>query len=51
LEINLDSTFSRFNGNLANHYHFRCEKCRRIFDIDEPVDDDINERMALKNVL
>jgi len=48
LEIDLGNTSSRFNGNTANHYHFRCEKCRRIFDIDEPVDVSINERIARK---
>jgi Fur family peroxide stress response transcriptional regulator len=48
LEIDLGSTFSRFDGNPANHYHFRCEKCRRVFDIDEPVDEKINERIARK---
>jgi len=48
LEIDLGSTSSRFDGNPANHYHFRCEKCRRIFDIDEPVDEKINEKIARK---
>jgi Fur family peroxide stress response transcriptional regulator len=46
--MDLGSTSSRFNGNPANHYHFRCEKCRRVFDIDEPVDEKINERIARK---
>ena len=48
LEIDLGSTSSRFNGNAANHYHFRCEKCGRVFDIDEPVDEKINQRIARK---
>jgi Fe2+ or Zn2+ uptake regulation protein len=48
LEIDLGSTSSRFNGNPSKHYHFRCEKCRRVFDIDEPVDEEINERIARK---
>jgi len=48
LEIDLGSTFSRFDGNPTNHYHFRCEKCRRVFDIDEPVDEKINQRIARK---
>ena len=47
-EIDLGSTSSRFNGNSANHYHFRCEKCGRVSDIDEPVDAEINERIARK---
>jgi Fur family peroxide stress response transcriptional regulator len=48
LEIDLGSTSSRFNGNPANHYHFRCEKCGRVFDIDEPVDEEINEKISRK---
>lgn len=48
LEIDLGSMFARFDGNTTNHYHFRCEKCRRLFDIDEPVDEKINERVARK---
>jgi Fur family peroxide stress response transcriptional regulator len=46
LGIDSGSTSTRFNGNSANHYHFRCERCGRIFDIDEPVDEEINNRIA-----
>jgi Fe2+ or Zn2+ uptake regulation protein len=48
LEIDLSSTFSRFDGNPDNHYHFRCEKCGRVFDVDEAVDEKIDERVARK---
>ena len=40
---------SRFDGNSESHYHFRCEKCGHIFDIDEPVDHSIGERVAKNN--
>jgi Fe2+ or Zn2+ uptake regulation protein len=46
LELNLDGTVSRFEGRKAAHYHFRCEKCGRIFDLDEPVHHEMNERIA-----
>lgn len=39
---------SRFDGTTNNHYHFRCEKCGCIFDLDEPVDHSIEERVAQK---
>jgi Fur family peroxide stress response transcriptional regulator len=39
---------SRFDGNIENHYHFRCEKCGRLFDLDEPVDRSIEDRVARK---
>ena len=45
-ELNLNGTVSRYEGNQENHYHFRCEKCGRIFDLDEPVNNEINERIA-----
>ncbi|MBE9501051.1 MAG: transcriptional repressor [Dehalococcoidia bacterium] len=48
LELDLASTQSRFDGNQQSHYHFRCEQCGRIFDVDEPVDKEIDERVAQK---
>ena len=46
LELDLCGTFSRFDGRKDNHYHFRCENCERVFDVDEPVDGKIDERVA-----
>ena len=48
LELDLANHQSRFEANARNHYHFRCEQCGRIFDVDEPVDEEINERVARK---
>ena len=48
LEIDLSGTFSRFDGNSDNHYHFRCDKCGRVFDVDEPVNKELDERVARK---
>jgi Fe2+ or Zn2+ uptake regulation protein len=45
-ELNLSGTVSRYEGNRENHYHFRCEKCGRVFDLDEPVNRDINGSVA-----
>jgi len=47
-ELDLASTLSRFDGNSQDHYHFRCEKCGRIFDVDELVDKEIDDRVAQK---
>ena len=46
LELDFCSTSSRFDGRQKSHYHFRCENCGRILDIDEPVDNEIDERVA-----
>ena len=51
LELDLASTLSRFDGNSQDHYHFRCEQCGRIFDVDEPVDEEIDDRVAQKTGL
>ncbi len=47
-KLDLIGTLSRYDGNTQNHYHFRCEQCGYISDVDEPVDKEINERLAHK---
>jgi Fur family peroxide stress response transcriptional regulator len=47
-ELRLSGTASRYDGRQENHYHFRCEKCGRVFDLDEPVDRKLDERVAKK---
>jgi Fur family transcriptional regulator, peroxide stress response regulator len=37
---------SRFDGNPADHYHFRCEKCGSLFDLKSPVDYTLEQRVA-----
>ncbi len=44
--LSLSGAATRYEGRQENHYHFRCEKCGRVFDLDEPVDNKINERIA-----
>ncbi len=48
IELELAGNLSRFDGNTRPHYHFRCEKCGRVFDLEEGVDTSLNERVALK---
>lgn len=45
-ELKLKDTIARYEGKKGKHYHFRCDNCGRVFDIDEPVDKDIDERVA-----
>ena len=45
-ELNLSGTVSRFEARQDYHYHFRCERCGRVFDVDEPVDREIDRRVA-----
>ena len=48
-ELNFSGTVSRYDGRQENHYHFRCEKCQSIFDLDEPVIHELDERVARKS--
>lgn len=48
LELDFANGKSRFDGNPQNHYHFRCEQCGRVFNIDEPVHREIDKRLARK---
>ena len=48
LELDLAGTISRFDGNVHDHYHFRCEQCGRIFNVHEPVDVESNDRVSRK---
>ncbi|MDD4984627.1 MAG: transcriptional repressor [Dehalococcoidales bacterium] len=45
-ELNLNGTLSRFEAKQDSHYHFRCEQCGRVFDLDEPVNNELDERVA-----
>ena len=47
-ELDLCGNLSRFDARQDDHYHFRCEKCGSVFDIDEPVDREIDDRIARK---
>src|SRR4030043_1448538 len=44
--LNLNGTLSRFEVKQHGHYHFRCEQCGRVFDLDEPVNNEIDKRVA-----
>jgi len=45
-EIDMSGAHNRFDGNPENHYHFRCQKCGSVFDVDEIVDKELDERVA-----
>lgn len=45
-ELDVCGTVSRFEARVEPHYHFRCDRCGRIFDLNEPVDHDVDRRVA-----
>ena len=47
-ELSLNGSLSRFEAKRESHYHFRCERCGRVFDLDEPINNELNKRIAKK---
>jgi len=43
--IDFGSTFDRFDANTAPHYHFICEECAQIIDVEVPFDHSITTRV------
>jgi Fur family transcriptional regulator, peroxide stress response regulator len=41
-ELNISGTVSRFEARLPSHYHFRCEKCGKIVDVNMPIEKNLN---------
>jgi len=45
-ELNLKGTLTRFEIKQPNHYHFRCEQCGTVLDIDVPFDKKLDQKIA-----
>jgi Fe2+ or Zn2+ uptake regulation protein len=39
-------TVGRFEIKQEIHYHFRCELCGRVIDVNEPVDRELDKKVA-----
>ena len=44
-ELKMGSTYDRFDGVVAPHYHFICERCGEISDLDLPHNEALNEEV------
>ena len=44
-ELKFGSTFDRYDGNLNPHYHFICDICGTIKDLDMEHEQDLNSRV------
>lgn len=44
-ELNYGSTYSRYDGNPKEHYHFVCNQCQAVFDVPIEVLPDINAKV------
>ena len=47
-DLDMIGGITRFEGRLENHYHFRCESCGRVFDLDEPIMNELDTKIAEK---
>lgn len=48
IELNVDGIVGRYEIRQDNHYHFICEKCGRIYDLNGPVETELNVKYAKK---
>ena len=44
-KIDFGGVFDRFEANIAPHYHFICESCGSVSDLELPIDDSLDERV------
>jgi Fe2+ or Zn2+ uptake regulation protein len=50
-ELKLNDTLSRYEVKQESHYHFRCEKCGRVSDIDMPINIELNQQVEKRTGL
>ena len=43
--LDYGSNHSRYDGTPEQHYHFKCEKCGGVFDLDIDLGLDLNEKI------
>lgn len=46
--LDFGSSYSRFDGNPEVHYHFKCKDCGNVYDLDLPVDEELNQKITDK---
>ncbi|MFW6238842.1 MAG: Fur family transcriptional regulator [Halanaerobiales bacterium] len=46
MTLDYGSSYSRFDGNPTNHYHFKCEKCEEVFDVELDVLKNLNQKVT-----
>ena len=51
MEIPTGKDTARYDGCTATHYHFYCERCGGVIDLDEPVDTTIEVSVAKRTGL
>lgn len=44
-KIDFGSAQDRFDARIGPHYHFICERCGSILDLELPIDEELNDRV------
>jgi Fur family transcriptional regulator, peroxide stress response regulator len=50
-ELNIDGTRSRFEAAIGHHYHFRCDSCGILLDLDVPINTELDREITEKTGL
>ena len=45
-ELNLNGVVTRYEARKEEHYHFRCDRCGQVFDLNEPINIEMNKRVS-----
>lgn len=45
-ELKIDETVARYEIKQNSHYHFRCEQCGKVIDINMPVEESMNHKVS-----
>jgi Fur family transcriptional regulator, peroxide stress response regulator len=43
--LNINGTVTRYEIKQKPHYHFRCEQCGQVFDLENPVKEDLDRNV------
>lgn len=43
IEMEYGSRYSRYDGNTDNHYHFKCRKCEKTYDVDVDLEKNLDK--------
>lgn len=46
LELTCGKYSCRYDGEVRNHYHFLCLKCKKVLDLDEPILKHLDEKIG-----
>ncbi len=48
LKVAIANSADRFDHNINSHYHIQCSKCKKLYDIDIPYFDQIDNEVSSK---